>query len=272
LHETATLGGLEGAADLGRSAAPPGGLAFSMKTLQQICVCALLTALTGLVVCAVVLVRTVTGTVAAIPGQMDAARAMLAGEIQAARHDVIHQLTDSRHDLLARTERQAAALREGVLSEAGRIREDADRRVGDTLARADTALSTAQDLRQDLKPVIEAAQHTLEHTDKTVADLHPQLLGLIAASKVTAGETAQTMRDFRGAVPGFLTQSQAIAGNVQTATLSFSGVADNLNRLTKPKWYDRLLGYAINGAVIYRNLNPITSLTVTGAQILASRP
>jgi hypothetical protein len=243
-----------------------------MKTLQQICVCALLSALTGLVMCAIVLVRTATGTVAAIPGQMDATRAALAAEIQAARHDVIRQVADSRHDLLERTERQAAALREGVLREAGRFREDAGRRVGDTLGRADTALSTAQDLRQDLKPVIDAAQHTLEHADKTVADLHPQLLGLIAASKVTAGETAQTMRDLRGAVPGFLTQSQAIAGNVQTATLSFSGVADNLNRLTKPKWYDRLLGYALNGAVIYRNLNPITSLTVTGAQLLTSRP
>ena len=243
-----------------------------MKTLKQICVCALLTALTGLVVCAIVLVRTATGTMAVIPGQIDATRAALVGEIAAGRQDLIHQVADSRHDLLVRTERQAAALREGVLTEAGQIRQDADRRVGDTLARADTALATAQNLRQDLKPVIEAAQHTLEHTDKTVADLHPQLLGLIAASKVTAGETAQTMRDFRGAVPGFLTQSQAIAGNVQTATLSFSGVADNLNRLTKPKWYDRLLGYALNGVVIYRNLNPITSLTVTGAQILTSRP
>jgi len=247
--------------DLGRVRRTPGGVSDSMKTLQQICVCALLTALTGLVVCTIVLVRTASGTMAAIPAQIDVTRAALVGEIAAARHD-----------LLVRTERQAAALRKGVLSEAGQIRRDADRRVGDTLALADTALATAQSLRQDLKPVIDAAQHTLEHTDKTVADLHPQLLGLIAASKVTAGETAQAMRDFRGAVPGFLTQSQAIAGNVQTATLSFSGVADNLNRLTKPKWYDRLLGYVLNGAVIYRNLNPITSLTVTGAQILAGRP
>src|ERR1035441_6795216 len=142
---------------------------YSMKTLQQICVCALLTALTGLVVCAIVLVRTATGTMAAIPGQMDATRAALAGEIAAARHDVIRQVADSRHDLLAGTERQAAALRQDLLGEAGRFRQDADRRVGDTLARADTALSTAQDLRQDLKPVIDAARHTIEHTDKTVA-------------------------------------------------------------------------------------------------------
>src|ERR1035438_7240032 len=140
---------------LGGSTAPPGRIGFSMKTLQQICVCALLTALTGLVVCAIVLVRTATGTMAAIPGQINATRAALAAEIAAVRHDVIHQVADSRHDLLVRTERQAAALREGVLSEAGRLREDAGRRVGDTLARADTALATARDLRPELQPDLE---------------------------------------------------------------------------------------------------------------------
>jgi hypothetical protein len=243
-----------------------------MKTFQQICVCALLTALTAFTVCAIVLVRTATATVAAIPGQLDATRAALAFQVAAARQDVLRQVADSRRDLFIRTERQTAALSQGLLTEAGQIRVAADRRIGDTLARADTAIATAQELRQDLKPVIDAAQSTLLHTDRTVADLHPQLLGLIAASKVTAGETALAMRDFRSAVPGFLTQSQNIAGNVQTATLSFTGVAENLNQLTKPKWYDRLLGYALNGAVLYRNLNPITSLTVTGAQFLTSRP
>ena len=34
----------------------------------------------------------------------------------------------------------------------------------------------------------------------------------------------------------------------------------------------RLLGYALNGVVIYRNLNPMTSLTVKSAQLLDSRP
>ena len=121
-----------------------------------------------------------------------------------------------------------------------------------------------------VQPVIEAAQVTLRDTDRTVADLHPQLLGLVAASKVTAGETAQTMRDVRSAVPSFITQGQRISANVDTATAQFSGVATNLNRLTKPKWYDRLLGYGLNGVVIYRDLNPVTSLTVRGVQFLTS--
>jgi hypothetical protein len=232
-----------------------------MKIIRQVFVCALLLALTGLAVCAIVLVRAATVTVSALSGEIDTTSAALVSEVRAARKDV-----------LAMSERQVGALRKGVLAEADEIRLAADRRVGDTLARADTALGTAEGLRRDMKPVLDAAQATLHDTDRTMADLHPQLLGLVAASKVTAGETAQTMRDFRNAVPSFLTQGQAITANVNTATLEFSGVATNLNRLTKPKWYDRLLGYGLNGVVIYRNLNPITNLTVKGAQILTSRP
>jgi hypothetical protein len=230
-----------------------------MKIIRQLFVCALLAALTGLVVCAMALVRAATATVSALPGEVSATRTALVGQIQAARVDV-----------LARSERQVAALRRETLAELGEIRSAADRRVGDALARADTALDTAERLRHDVKPVLDAAQDTLHNADRTVADLHPQLLGLVAASKVTAGETAQTMRSFRDAVPSFITQGQAITANVNTATLEFSGVATNLNRLTKPKWYDRLLGYGLNGVVIYRNLNPVTNLTVKGIQLLTS--
>jgi len=56
------------------------------------------------------------------------------------------------------------------------------------------------------------------------------------------------------------------------ATLRFSNVADNVDRLTKPKWYDRVLGYTLNGAILYRNLNPATNLTVKGAQFIQAQP
>jgi hypothetical protein len=161
-----------------------------------------------------------------------------------------------------------AALRKDVMAEAGEIRRDADQRVGDTLARADLALGTAEGLRRDMQPLLVAAEGTIDDADRTVTDLHPQLLGLVAASKVTAGETAQTMRDFRNAVPSFITQGQAITANVNTATTEFSGVAANLNRLTKPKWYDRLLGYGLNGIIMYRDLNPINSVILKGTQLL----
>ena len=66
-------------------------------------------------------------------------------------------------------------------------------------------------------------------------------------------------------MPGALTTWQTIGGNVQ-------GITANINTITKPKWYDRLLGYGLNGVVIYRNLNPAGNLTVRGAHLVSSRP
>jgi hypothetical protein len=50
------------------------------------------------------------------------------------------------------------------------------------------------------------------------------------------------------------------------------GITANVNQLTKPRWYDRLLGYGLNGIVVYRNLNPATNLTVKGVQIASASP
>ena len=249
--------------------------------------CALLAAATGLAVQATLLLHEATQAARALPlavsGELRATRDGVLAQVAATRTDLSAQLKVARWDLLDRTEREVAALRRDtmgqvgalradVMGEVGQIRSTADRRVGDTLARVDTALSTAEGLRSDLRPVEDAAQSTLHDADRTVADLHPQLLGLVAASKVTAGETAQTMRDFRNAFPSFIAQGNSIAANVNVATAQFSGVATNLNRLTKPKWYDRLLGYGLNGVVIYRSLNPATAVTVKAAQLIASRP
>ena len=230
-----------------------------MKIVCQICLCGLLAALAALAISGIELVRAATATVSGLPAEVALTRAAVIAEAEAARKDV-----------LARSERQVVALRGELRGEADEIRETADRRLGDTLMRADKALETAEALRRDVKPVLDEARGTLQDADRTVADLHPQLLGLVAAAKVTAGETAQTMRDFRNAVPSFIAQGQKISANVDTATLEFSGVANNLNRLTKPKWYDRLLGYGLNGAILYRDLNPATSLMVTGVQLLTS--
>jgi hypothetical protein len=230
-----------------------------MKLLLQLCGSALLIALTALAVYTVQLVRAATATVAALPGEVIATRRALVDEVRAARQDA-----------LARSDRQMTALRKDMMAQADSVREAADRRVGDTLARADAAMNTADGLRRDLQPVLDAARDTLHEASRTVTDLHPQLLGLVAASKVTAGETAQTMRDFRGAVPSLLAQGNTIAANVNFAAAEFSSVATNLNRLTKPKWYDRVLGYGLTGVSMYRDLNPATNLTIKGLQFLTS--
>ncbi len=246
-----------------------------MNRLKTALACVLLASLIALVVYAILLVRTATAVVSALPEgisrEIQNARAGLLAEVGTARADLTEQVEAARKDVLVRSERQVAAVRTDLMREVGEIRLAADRRVGDTLARADRALATVEALRQDVKPTLDHSAAITAHAEAASAVLFrrdallAQLLGLTAAAKVTLGETAQTMRSVRGAVPGFLAQGQDIAAN-------FQAITSNVNRLTKPRWYDRLLGYSLNGVVIYRNLNPETNLTVKGAQFVSSHP
>lgn len=210
----------------------------------------------------------------------------MAAQVAGARGDLTAQIAATRRDLLGRTERQVAALRRDtlgqvaalrtdVLGEVGQIRAAADRRVGDTLARVDTALGEVEELRGDLKPTLEHAASV----SKQVDDAAPLFLDCefnqdcffnryVGASKGierAAMNLSLMSADVTAALPPAITTWQGIGTNV-------AGITANVNQLTKPKWYDRLLGYGLNGVVIYRNLNPATNITLKAAQFVASRP
>ena len=238
--------------------------------------CTLLAALTGVAVQAALLLHAATQTARALPGaiagEIQTTRAVLVAQVAAARGDLSSQIEAARKDLLARTEHEVAGLRSGVLGEVTQIRTTADRRVGDSLARVDTALGKVEELRGDLKPVLANAATLEQHADALTGDAKDSLDDLyfdvkasVASVTVAANSVGQMSMDVRTGTPKALATWQSIGVNVD-------GITANINRLTKPRWYDRLLGYGLNGVVIYRNLNPATNLTVKGAQIISSRP
>lgn len=246
-----------------------------MKTVQQIFVCALLSALTAVAVSTVYVVR-------AVPGEIRATRAAAIGEVQATRTALIGEVQATRRDLdaqvgsiAARSERQVAALRIETLAEVDRIRQTADRRLGDTLARADTALSTVEAARQDLKPTFENSAAITAQVNEALplfldcdhnADcVFNRYVGASRGIETAATDFGQASADVRNALPQMLATWSRIGVGV-------AATASNLDRLTKPHWYDRLIGYGLNGVLVYRNLNPVTSLTVSGAQLVSGRP
>ena len=246
-----------------------------MKTFQQILVCAFLAALTALVLCAILLLRAATATVAAIPGQLEATRRELVGVVEAARKDLTAQVESARQDVLTRSERQSAALRTDVMAEVAEIRKMADRRLGDTLARADTALGTVEALRRNFQPVLDnsaaiAAQVNASlplflDCDHNVDCVFNRYVGASKGIERAALNLGQASTTFSSALPG-------LVRNADSLVADSAATANNIRRLTTPKWYDRLIGYGLNGVVIYRNLNPVTSLAITGAQVLSARP
>lgn len=235
-----------------------------MKIVQQILVSVLLAALTVLVVSTILVVR-------AIPGEIRATRAVLVQEADATRADLNRQIQSG----MVRSERQVALLRTGVMAQIDQIRQTTDRRVGDTLARADTALAVVEETRRDLKPTLDQTAAITSQVNEALplfldCDHNPdcvfnRYVGVSKGIEHAAMNFGQASTDVRGTLPGMLATWNQIGQSV-------AGTAGNLDRLTKPHWYDRLLGYGLNGVVIYRNLNPVTSLTVKGAQILSGRP
>lgn len=211
------------------------------------------------------LLQTVRATVAAIPGEIAATRAALVAQVAAARGDLRGEISGARRDLLVRTERQAAALRIGTLAEVGEIRRAADRRLGDTLARVDTALGKIDEIRGDLRPTLANTAALTADARNSWDDLYWDVKASVESATVAANRFAQMSGDVSSSLPRTLKTWDGIGDNVESIT-------GNIQRLTKPHWYDRLLGYGLNGAILYRNLNPVTNLTVTGARMLAGRP
>lgn len=90
-----------------------------MQLLRTALICALLAAFTALVIFAILLVRTATTVIAALPETVSAeaqtTRTALIGQITATRKDLVSQIEGARKDVLVRSDGQATALRSDVM-------------------------------------------------------------------------------------------------------------------------------------------------------------
>jgi hypothetical protein len=196
-------------------------------------------------------------------------------------------------DLAKRSERQIKALRADLRAESAAYRKTFDGRLAaiqadaagqlagfrqvaaEQLGQANASIGQLAALRADLKPSLDKTAAIAGQVNEVLPlfldceynqdCIFNRYVGASKGFERAMLNFGQASQDARLALPHMLTTWDQIGVDV-------SGTAANLNRLTKPRWYDRLLGYGLNGVVIYRNLNPATSLTVKGAQFVASRP
>jgi ABC-type transporter Mla subunit MlaD len=232
--------------------------------------CLLLAVLSAVGMSAFLLVRATTAVVAAVPGEIQATRAALVSEIQATRGDLTVQVQSAREDLLRRAERQVAGLRGDVMAEVSKIRVAADRRVGDTLGRVDTALEAVNALHNDLKPTLNNTAAITEQTKDASAILFrrdalpAQLLGLTAAAKVTLGQTAETMRDIQRATPEIVANVKATTEASTEASRNTAQVMANFAKATKPlpAWARVVL--AVAPPAVQTGATIVTTLALTG--------
>src|ERR1700683_1117393 len=98
-----------------------GGRNLMLQRVKLTLSCALFMALIGLVVQAILLLRTATESTRELPGalsaELAATRVALTEQIEGTRKDLTGQVAAARTDLLVRTERQVEALREASQTE-----------------------------------------------------------------------------------------------------------------------------------------------------------
>jgi hypothetical protein len=196
---------------------------------------------------AALVLRAASWALAALPHEIALTRSALVDEVNAAHKDLTKEIEAARRDVLTRTERQAEGLRRDLMTETDAIRGTADRRLGDTLQRADVALATLDSLRMDLKPALENAS-SAEQSAAALLDTYqalPAQLGIRLApswaklepevtcqlaggagyggcwhARITAvlGEAANAGGVFTKKFPSFADSTTGIAADVHTFT------------------------------------------------------
>ena len=194
--------------------------------------CALLAAFTGVAVQAVLLLHAATVATRALPSavsvEIQATRAALVAEINATRAELSNQVEAARKDLLGKADAQLNTIQSESFRQITEFRSLADRRLGDTLARADTALRTVEALRNDVKPAVDGAVALESDAKDSWDDVYWDVKALVGSATVAARGVAETSEAVGKAAPklaesavGIGKSTDAIAADVHTATSDF---------------------------------------------------
>jgi hypothetical protein len=203
-----------------------------MQRLKLALSCALLAAVTGVAVQAILLLRAATVAARALPVavsvEIQAARAALVAEIDATRADLVSQVETTRKDLLGKADAQFSTIQSESFRQITEFRSMADRRLGDTLARADAALRTVEALRNDVKPAVDGAVALESDAKDSWDDVYWDVKALVSSATVAARGVAETSEAVGKAAPklaesavGIGKSTDAIAADVHTATSDF---------------------------------------------------
>jgi hypothetical protein len=137
------------------------------------------------------------------------------------------------------------------MTEASKVRITADRRLGDTLSRVDTALTTVDSLRLDLKPSLDHTAAITAQVDDALplyldCDHNPdctfnRFVGVSKGVERASVNLGQMSQDVRGALPPMLKTWSQIGIDASATTENVDGITADVHTMTtiaaKPKTF-----------------------------------
>lgn len=210
-----------------------------------------------------------------VPTMVDTRLASLQTEVLAKIDTVQDKLTGEVNHLANKTDARLGSIQDGVLASVDGLRSDLNGQLTATNKSVDTLVTAYANVPAQVGARYERDFDTFLNCEKNALCLQGQASDTLFAVRDASRSTSATMVSLKTTLPQIerhvLTITDTFATDVPKITSNFASITDNINRLTKPKWYDRLLGYGLNGAILYRNLNPTTNLTIKGTQALLGK-
>ena len=218
--------------------------------------------------------KTANPTVQTLPGMVDKRIGTLQDAVLTKIDTVQANLNAEVSTLAAKADNRIGSVQTDLFKSVDGIRSDLNTQLTATNKSVATLTTAYADVPTQLSARYERDFGSYFDCKKNQLCLQGQTSDTLFAIRDASRSTSLTMRGVNETLPKMeahlLKITDTFATDVPKITGNFASITSNINSLTKPKWYDRLLGYGLNGAILYRNLNPATNLTTTGVQLMTT--
>jgi len=255
--------------------------------------CVALAALAFVLVCGGLALLQVKQTAKALPKltqdtihtEFEATRNLVSAKFDAVdkRVEFLAKTTDARiGSLQADTFKELGSIRNDTFAQLTAVRTEGLQALNAQLTETNKHVGTLVGAYADIPKVVGARLDPFTDCSKNKLCLQGQAADTLFAMRTTSRDVSTMTYTVNGAMPVFTDNFKAMTADFRTSTnafavgfpkiiTNFDGITYNIKKFTTTHWYDKLIGYTLNGAMLYRQLNPATNLTVKAAEIITSQ-
>ncbi len=180
------------------------------------------------------------------------------------------------------TVKQLDALRKDTFKELASIRGDGLKIANEQLAETNKQVGRLVTAYADIPKNVGERLDEFTDCKRNKLCLQGQASDTMQALRATSRDFSAMTFKINDAMPVFVGNSLAITANFKASTEVFTngfpkvvtnigGITANVEHFTHPHWYSTALGYVATGVGIYRQINPISNLTVKAAQVISEQ-
>ncbi len=185
-------------------------------------------------------------------------------EIHATRQELLSKVDDIRGDLrsaVSTTDRRISSIEGKVFAEVAAVRSDTFTKLdsihNDLLPVRDSALVLAKTYNE-LPATVGARLDPYTDCKNNALCWQAQFSDTLFAVRTTTRAVGENVDDIATNVnymsTNFATSSGIFARDFPIMTSNIAATTKNINKITQPKWYDRIITYAATGSLLYFNI------------------